>query len=47
MRCPRCGKGRLYDGLLEIAGRCAICDLDLSAEDSGDGAVAFVTLSMG
>ena len=47
MRCPRCGKGRLYDGLLKIAGRCTICDLDLSAEDSGDGAVAFVTLIMG
>jgi surfeit locus 1 family protein len=38
MRCPRCGKGKLYNGLLKIADRCVVCDLDLSAEDSGDGA---------
>ncbi len=47
MRCPRCGRGKLYDGLLKIADRCTVCDLNLSAEDSGDGAVAFVTMIMG
>ncbi len=47
MRCPRCGKGKLYDGLLKIADRCTVCDLDFSAEDSGDGAVAFVVMIMG
>ena len=47
MCCPRCGKGKLYDGLLKITDRCTVCDLDLSAEDSGDGAVAFVTLIIG
>ena len=47
MRCPCCGKGKLYNGLLKIADRCMVCDLDLSAEDSGDGAAAFVTLIIG
>ena len=47
MRCPRCGKGKLYNGLLKIADRCMVCDLDLSAEDSSDGAAAFVTLITG
>jgi uncharacterized protein (DUF983 family) len=47
MHCLRCGKGTLYNGPLKIADRCMVCDLDLSDEDSGDGAVAFVTLIMG
>jgi uncharacterized protein (DUF983 family) len=44
MRCPRCGKGKLYNGVLKIADRCMVCDLVLGAEDSGDDAAAFVTL---
>jgi uncharacterized protein (DUF983 family) len=36
-RCPRCGKGKLFRGLLDIRPRCAVCDLDLSAHDAGDG----------
>jgi uncharacterized protein (DUF983 family) len=47
MRCPRCGKGKLYNGLLKIADRCMVCDLFLDAEDSGDDAAAFVTLIIG
>ncbi|MBU8538921.1 DUF983 domain-containing protein [Falsiroseomonas tokyonensis] len=35
-RCPRCGEGRLFAGLLAIVPRCAACGLDLSAQDSGD-----------
>lgn len=36
-RCPRCGKGKLFKGLLDIRPRCEVCDLDLSAHDAGDG----------
>lgn len=46
-RCPRCGQGRLFRGLLAVAPRCSVCDLDLSAQDSGDGPVAFVILLVG
>ena len=46
-RCPRCGQGRLYSGFLEVARRCAVCDLDLSAQDSGDGPAVFIILILG
>ncbi|HEY3916968.1 MAG TPA: DUF983 domain-containing protein [Stellaceae bacterium] len=46
-RCPRCGKGKLYDGLLAVAPRCSACGLDLAAQDAGDGPAAFVVLILG
>lgn len=46
-RCPRCGKGKLYKGLLTVAPRCASCDLDLAAQDAGDGPAVFVVLILG
>jgi uncharacterized protein (DUF983 family) len=46
-RCPRCGKGKLYDGLLAVAARCNVCGLDLAAEDAGDGPAVFVILILG
>lgn len=46
-RCPRCGQGRLFRGFLAVAERCDVCGLDLSAQDSGDGPVAFVILLVG
>lgn len=46
-RCPRCGAGKLYDGLLSIAPACSRCGLDLRAEDSGDGPAVFVMLILG
>jgi uncharacterized protein (DUF983 family) len=36
-RCPRCGRGRLYDGALALRAACASCSLDLAAQDPGDG----------
>lgn len=36
-RCPRCGRGRLFSGLLTVRGDCAECGLDLRAHDAGDG----------
>ena len=46
-RCPRCGKGKVLQGLLTPAARCPVCDLDLHAEDVGDGPAAFVILILG
>ncbi len=46
-RCPRCGKGELYSGLLTVAPSCRVCGLDLRAQDAGDGPAAFVVLILG
>lgn len=46
-KCPRCGIGSLFDGLLNVAARCSHCDLDLSAHDSGDGPAVFVIFALG
>jgi uncharacterized protein (DUF983 family) len=46
-RCPRCGKGRLFAGLLSVREACPVCALDLSAEDAGDGPAVFAILLLG
>jgi uncharacterized protein (DUF983 family) len=46
-RCPRCGRGALYEGVLSVAPRCAVCGLDLKAQDAGDGPAVFVVLILG
>jgi uncharacterized protein (DUF983 family) len=46
-RCPRCGRGDLFDGYLNIAPRCETCELDYSIFDVGDGATVFVILIAG
>jgi len=46
-RCPRCGEGRLFKGMLAVAPRCGVCGLDNGFADSGDGPAAFVILIVG
>ncbi|MFQ5346870.1 MAG: DUF983 domain-containing protein [Rhodothalassiaceae bacterium] len=46
-RCPRCGKGALYDGFLAVRESCDVCGLDLSKADSGDGPAIFIMLALG
>jgi uncharacterized protein (DUF983 family) len=46
-RCPRCGQGKLYDGFLEVADRCSVCDLRLGVHDVGDAASVLVILIIG
>ncbi|MEX2454193.1 MAG: DUF983 domain-containing protein [Rhodospirillaceae bacterium] len=46
-RCPRCGRGRLLKGLLDVRDACDVCGLDLSPHDTGDGATVFVILFLG
>jgi uncharacterized protein (DUF983 family) len=46
-RCPRCGQGKVFAGLLNVRGRCAVCGLDLSEHDAGDGPAVAVILLLG
>jgi len=46
-RCPRCGRGRLFAGLLSVRQACEVCGLDLSAQDAGDGPAVFVIFFLG
>ncbi len=46
-RCPRCGKGKLYRGFLNVAPRCEACGLDYAFVDAGDGPAIFVILIAG
>jgi len=43
-RCPRCGKGKLFQGFLSLRKACDQCGLDYSFADAGDGPAVFVIL---
>lgn len=46
-KCPRCGRGKLYNGFLRLAPSCSSCGLDYEFMDSGDGPAIFVMLIVG
>lgn len=46
-RCPRCGKGRLFQGFLTLRKACEACGLDFSKADSGDGPAVFMIFILG
>lgn len=46
-RCPRCGKGPLFRGWIEVRERCGACGLDLRRHDSGDGPAVALTFVLG
>lgn len=46
-RCPRCGKGRLYNGFIKLDDECGACGLDYDFADSGDGPAIFIMLIVG
>jgi uncharacterized protein (DUF983 family) len=46
-RCPKCGRGRLFDGFLTLAERCDACGADLRKADSGDGPAVFIIFVLG
>lgn len=46
-RCPRCGDGPVFSGLLTVRQACPNCGLDLSAEDAGDGPAVFLIFFLG
>jgi uncharacterized protein (DUF983 family) len=46
-RCPRCGVGPLFQGVLKLAPKCTACGLDLRPYDQGDGPAAFAIFIVG
>lgn len=46
-RCPNCGKGKLFQGFLNLAPACAACGVNFSKADVGDGAAVFVMFIVG
>jgi uncharacterized protein (DUF983 family) len=46
-RCPRCGQGKLFTGVLRVRESCPVCGLDLRAHDAGDGPAVTVILVLG
>jgi uncharacterized protein (DUF983 family) len=45
--CPRCGRGRLFQGYLKLATACRACGLDFTRLGAGDGPAVFVILIVG
>ncbi len=46
-KCPRCGSGPLYSGILKLAPVCSACGLELARYDQGDGPAAFAIFFVG
>ena len=46
-KCSRCGRGRLYAGLLRFNERCLACGLDIARFNVGDGPATFLILVIG
>jgi uncharacterized protein (DUF983 family) len=45
--CPRCGKGKMFQGFLTLRPRCEACGLDFGFADAGDGPAVFIMLGAG
>ena len=45
--CPRCGKGKLFQGFLTLRPRCDVCGLDYGFADAGDGPAVFIMFFAG
>jgi uncharacterized protein (DUF983 family) len=46
-RCPRCGKGPLFDGILSIRPTCEVCGLNFSGADTGDAFAVPILIVLG
>ena len=46
-RCPRCGEGSLFSGLLTVQPSCTACQLEFDFDDSGDGPTVFIIMGLG
>ena len=46
-RCPRCGKGPVFDGYLALRPACKSCGLDYGFADTADGPAVFIMLIVG
>ncbi len=46
-RCPRCGRGNLFKGILAVHDHCPACDLDLWQSDTGDAGAVLIIILLG
>jgi uncharacterized protein (DUF983 family) len=46
-RCPRCGKGKLFKGLLTLQPTCPVCRLDFGRSDTGDAGAVILIMVLG
>lgn len=46
-RCPACGQGKLFAGVLDVAPACDHCGLDYGFADAGDGPAVFAIFILG
>lgn len=46
-KCPRCGRGQLFDGFLKLRSSCPSCGYDYAKADTGDGPAVFVMFITG
>ena len=46
-KCPRCGRGKLYAGFLDLRPNCEACGLDYAFIDAGDGPAVFIIMIAG
>ena len=44
---PRCGRGALFEGYLDVTDRCRACGLGFAGHDAGDGPAVFVIFVLG
>jgi uncharacterized protein (DUF983 family) len=46
-RCPRCGRGKLFNGVLAVYDKCQACELDLTKGDTGDAGAVPIIIVLG
>jgi uncharacterized protein (DUF983 family) len=46
-RCPRCGQGKLFTGVLTLRSACPICGLNFTQADTGDAGAVGVIMVLG
>jgi uncharacterized protein (DUF983 family) len=46
-RCPRCGEGKLFTGLLTLRPACPVCGLAFAGSDTGDAGAVIVIMILG
>ncbi len=46
-RCPRCGRGKLFNGVLAVHDKCQACELDLTKGDTGDAGAVPIIIVLG
>jgi uncharacterized protein (DUF983 family) len=46
-RCPQCGKGKLFKGLLALQPACPVCGLNFGRSDTGDAGAVGIIMVLG